>query len=125
MLISALPKLAMTKETCKRMMEVLAWSWQVLWDGVVPKKDKAGDPIEKHRGKRMRKGVLWSVSGDLEWFAPSAWQINSRRGAPDLSQTSGPQQPGDRLLYLQPNFRRNLQVTHFLEEEEELHMHQL
>ncbi|CAL1136396.1 unnamed protein product [Cladocopium goreaui] len=69
MLISALPKLAMTKETCKRMMEVLAWSWQVLWDGVVPKKDKAGDPIEKHRGKRMRKGVLWSVSGDLEWFA--------------------------------------------------------
>lgn len=47
MLISALPKLAMTKETCKRMMEVLAWSWQVLWDGVVPKKDKAGDPIEK------------------------------------------------------------------------------
>ena len=69
MLIAAVPKAAMTKETSKKLMEVLAWSWKVLWDGVVPKKDEAGMPTEKYKGKRMRRGVLWSVSGDLEWFA--------------------------------------------------------
>ena len=61
--------IAATKETSKKLMEVLAWSWKVLWDGVVPKKDEAGMPTEKYKGKRMRRGVLWSVSGDLEWFA--------------------------------------------------------
>ncbi len=31
--------------------------------------DKDGKAMEEARGKRMRRGVLWAITGDLEWFA--------------------------------------------------------
>ena len=67
-LITAIPKLAMTKKTFKQVMETVAWSWQILFSGVIPKKDQFGNPAEEFRGRRMRRGVLWSITGDLEWF---------------------------------------------------------
>ena len=49
-------------------METAAWSWQILFSGVIPKKDQFGNPVEEFRGRRMRRGVLWSITGDLEWL---------------------------------------------------------
>ena len=40
-----------------------------LYDGACPKKDKAGKPMELQKGKRFRKGWLWAITGDLEWYA--------------------------------------------------------
>ena len=68
LLITAVPKLAMTKSTFKKVMETVAWSWQALFTGVCPKKDLQGQPVEANRGKRLRKGVCWSITGDLEWY---------------------------------------------------------
>ena len=68
LLITAIPKLAMTKKSFKQVMETAAWSWQILFSGVIPKKDQFGNPVEEFRGRRMRRGVLWSITGDLEWF---------------------------------------------------------
>jgi hypothetical protein len=67
-LITAIPKLAMTKKSFKQVMETAAWSWQILFSGVIPKKDQFGNPVEEFRGRRMRRGVLWSITGGLEWF---------------------------------------------------------
>ena len=68
LLITAVPKLAMAQATFKQVMASVAWSWKALFDGVCPKKDWQGKPIELHKGRRLRRGVLWSITGDLEWF---------------------------------------------------------
>ena len=69
LLLAAVPKAAGTKETWKELMETLAWSFTALYDGACPKKDKAGKPMELQKGKRFRKGWLWAITGDLEWYA--------------------------------------------------------
>ena len=46
-------------------MATVAWSWKVLFDGVCPQKDWQGKPIELRKGRRLRRGVLWSIAGDL------------------------------------------------------------
>ena len=68
LLITAVPKLAMGQKTFKQVMATVAWSWTILFEGICPKKDLAGKPTDLHRGKRLRRGVLWSITGDLEWF---------------------------------------------------------
>ena len=68
LLITAVPKLAMAQSTFQPVMEAVAWSFKILFEGVCPKKDLQGKQIETHRGKRLRRGVLWSITGDLEWF---------------------------------------------------------
>ena len=69
LLIAAIPKLATAKKTWVEIMETLAWSWKVLWEGVCSKKDKDGKVLDSMKGKRMRTGVLWCITGDLDWFA--------------------------------------------------------
>ena len=69
LLLTALPKAALTKEGWQKMMETVAWSFSCLREGIAPKKDVEGKKMEKERGKRYRKGWLWAITGDLEWFA--------------------------------------------------------
>ena len=69
LLLTALPKAALTKEGWQKLMETVAWSFSCLAKGVAPKKDGRGKTMEKERGKRFRKGWLWAITGDLEWFA--------------------------------------------------------
>ena len=55
LLIAAIPKMATTRKTWEEIMEVLAWSWGVLFAGACPKKDKDGGPMEKNKGKKTEK----------------------------------------------------------------------
>ena len=50
-------------------METLAWSFDSLCAGKCPKKDLQNRTVPYNRGKRLRPGILWAISGDLEWFA--------------------------------------------------------
>ena len=68
MLISAFPKASLTKKTMKQIFSLLAWSFEILFSGVIPKKDLFGNHMENYRGRRVRPGVLYSITGDLEWF---------------------------------------------------------
>ena len=68
MLISAFPKASLTKKTMKQVFSLLAWSFEILFSGVIPKKDLFGNQMENYRGRRVRPGVLYSITGDLEWF---------------------------------------------------------
>ena len=80
LLLAAVPKAAGTKETWKELMETLAWSFTALYDGACPKKDKAGKPMELQKGKRFRKGWLWAITGDLEWYASEfSWPYSSQQ----------------------------------------------
>ena len=69
MLLAAVPKAAACKDTWNSIMECLAWSFTSLYAGKTPKKDQYGEPLEGARGKPLRRGVLWAITGDLEWFA--------------------------------------------------------
>ena len=69
LMIAAWPKQSATPATGKVFMEWLAWSFGCLFEGQTPKKDKDGRPIEEGRGRKMRKGIVWAITGDLEWFA--------------------------------------------------------
>lgn len=50
-------------------MEELSWSFKILEEEVVPKNNRHGTKEMPVKGKRFRKGWVWSVTGDLEWFA--------------------------------------------------------
>ena len=52
MLISAFPKASMTKKTMKQVFSLLAWSFEILFSGVIPKKDLFGNQMEKLQGKK-------------------------------------------------------------------------
>ena len=69
LMIAAWPKQSATPATGKVIMEWLAWSFGCLFEGQTPKKDKDGRAIEEGRGRKMRKGIVWAITGDLEWFA--------------------------------------------------------
>ena len=69
LMIAAWPKQSATPATGKVVMEWLAWSFRCLFEGQTPKKDKDGRGIEEGRGRKMRKGIVWAITGDLEWFA--------------------------------------------------------
>ena len=69
LLVYALPKAASTKEAIQSLNETLAWSFSCLAQGVAPKKDKDGKPMEKQKGKRFKRGLLYAITGDLEYFA--------------------------------------------------------
>ena len=32
------------------------------------RKDEFGNPVQEFRGRRLRRGILWSITGDLGWF---------------------------------------------------------
>ena len=55
LMIAAWPKQSATPATGKVFMEWLAWSFRCLFEGQTPRK--------------MRKGIVWAITGDLEWFA--------------------------------------------------------
>ena len=69
LLLAAIPKAAGTKEGWRILMEELSWSFKILEEGVVPKKKRHGTEEMPGKGKRFRKGWVWAVTGDLEWFA--------------------------------------------------------
>ena len=64
MLISAFPKASLTKKTMKQVFSLLAWSFEILFSGVIPKKDLFGNQMENYRGRRVRPGVLYSITGE-------------------------------------------------------------
>lgn len=125
LLITAVPKLAMTKSTFKKVMETVAWSWQALFTGVCPKKDLQGQPVEANRGKRLRKGVCWSITGDLEWYcqefgfpwAYPTWcahtaMLTRRKRIPSTpTQTSGLQLLGEKQSSQEMSSSPSLQAT--------------
>ena len=69
LLLTAIPKAALTKGGWQKLMETVAWSFSCLREGVAPKKDVEGKKMERERGKKFRKGWLWAITGDLEFFA--------------------------------------------------------
>ena len=65
LLITAVPKLAMAQATFKQVVASVAWSWKVLFDGVCPKKDWQGKPIELHKGRRLRREECFGASQEI------------------------------------------------------------
>lgn len=50
-------------------MACLAWSFTALYTGKTPKKDFTGKALDGPRGKPLRRGILYAITGDLEFFA--------------------------------------------------------
>ena len=69
LLLGAVPKAAGTKEGWNLLMEELAWSFKALYEGKCPKKNRHGTEMCLQKRKKMRRGILWAITGDLEWFA--------------------------------------------------------
>lgn len=71
LLLCAIPKLAAEEETFRSIMSTLAWSFKALREGRAPKVDVDGKAVDGPgaRGKRFRRGWLWCITGDLEWYA--------------------------------------------------------
>ncbi|CAK9083768.1 Uncharacterized protein SCF082_LOCUS39746 [Durusdinium trenchii] len=69
LLLAAIPKAAVSKETFNTIMECMAWSFTSLYEGKAPKKNHSGVPMDGVKGRPLRRGVLWAITGDLEWFA--------------------------------------------------------
>ena len=87
----------MAQKTFKQVMAIVAWSWKVLFDGVCPKKDWQG----------KRRGVLWSITGDLEWFC----QEFGFPGQSIASRILGLQPPGEKLYSPRRTSKPSLPTT--------------
>ncbi|CAK8985686.1 Uncharacterized protein SCF082_LOCUS238 [Durusdinium trenchii] len=66
LLLAAIPKAAVSKETFNTIMECMAWSFTSLYEGKAPKKNHSGVPHGWSEGQTPEKG---SFVGNLEWFA--------------------------------------------------------
>ena len=72
LLLAVLPKLAKTKTTWDPIWKTLCWSLESLATGLYPSRDPEGHELQGDRarlaGQRLPKGVVYSITGDLEWF---------------------------------------------------------
>ena len=75
--LAAWPKAATAADTWKEVFDVLAWSFQSLWQGIHPAEDWKGSPLKGSlahlAGKPLTKEALrfyvWNYLGDLEYYA--------------------------------------------------------
>lgn len=61
LLLAAIPKAAVSKETFNTIMECMAWSFTSLYEGKAPKKNHSGVPMDGVKGRPLRRGVLWAI----------------------------------------------------------------
>ena len=69
LLLTALPKAALTKGGWQKMMETVAWSFSCLGQGVAPKKRCNRKDNGKRKRKKIQERMAVAITGDLEWFA--------------------------------------------------------
>lgn len=108
LLLGAVPKSAGTKEGWCTLMEELAWSFKVMYQGACPKKDKRGGAWMLRKGEgsgQVGCGVsqaIWNGSHlnfNFDFlatiiFALTAWQTRSSRIPQGLLMISGHLQLG-------------------------------
>ena len=121
LLITAVPKLAMTKSTFKKVMETVAWSWQALFTGVCPKEDLQGPTGERGSEKEYAGASLEIWSGIVKnlgffglhptWCAHTAMLTRRKRIPSTPTQTSGLQLLGEKQSSQEMSSRPSLQAT--------------